>query len=261
MHNESFAKLGLDYVYLAFDCNNEQLPHVVDGFRALGLRGWNVSMPNKTVIPQYLDKLSPAAELIGAVNTVVNDDGVLIGHNTDGIGFMRALKEENVDVINKKITVIGCGGAATAICIQAALDGVKEISVFNLKDKFFSHGEKTVKDISEKTECKAQMFDLSDKEKLRSEIAESVLLVDASPAGMKPLEDVCNISDPSTLRPDLVVADTVYIPRKTKLLQLAEKQGCKAMNGLGMMLWQGASAFKMWTGKEMPVEYIKRLLF
>lgn len=261
MHNEAFAKLGLDYVYLAFDCNNEQLPDVIKGFRALNIRGCNVSMPNKTVIHKYLDKLSPAAELAGAVNTVVNDNGVLTGHITDGTGYMRSIKEAGVDVIGKKMTIVGAGGAATAICIQAALDGVKEISIFNRKDDFYSRAEKTVRDINEKTECKAQLFDLADTERLRAEIAESIIFTDASSAGMKPLEDVCNIPDPSMLRPDLIVSDIVYIPEKTKLLEMAEKQGCKTINGLGMMLWQGAKAFEMWTGQEMPVGYIKEIMF
>lgn len=261
MHNETFAKLGLDYVYLAFDCNIEKLPEVVKGLRALNVRGFNVTMPNKTAIHKYLDKLSPAAELAGAVNTVVNDDGVLTGHITDGTGYMRSIKEEGADIIGKKMTIIGAGGAATAICIQAALDGVKEISIFNIKDEFFSRAEKTVKDINERTECKAQLFDLADTEKLRAEIADSAIFTDASSAGMKPLENVCNIPDPSMLRSDLIVSDVVYIPEKTKLLQMAEVQGCKVINGLGMLLWQGAKAFEIWTGQEMPVDYIKEILF
>lgn len=261
MHNEAFAKLGLDFVYLAFDCGNEQLEDVVKGFRALRLIGFNVSMPNKTEVHKYLDKLTPAAEFIGAVNTVVNDDGVLTGYNTDGMGFMRSLKEEGIDVIGKKMTLIGAGGAATAIAIQAALDGVKEISIFNRNDRFYSIGEKTVEDINKNTNCKAQIFDIADTDKLRAEIDESVLLTDASPVGMKPLENLCNITDPSMLRPDLVVTDTVYSPRKTLLLQMAEKQGCKIINGLGMMIWQGAEGFKLWTGKDMPVEYIKEIIF
>lgn len=261
MHNEAFVKLGLDYAYLAFECGEEQLEYTVNGFRALNIRGYNVSMPNKINICKYMDNLSPAAEMIGAVNTVVNDNGVLTGHITDGIGYMKSLEDAGIDVIGKKMTLIGAGGAATAISIQAALDGVKEISIFNRKDKFFSIGEKTVKDINEKTKCKAQIFDLEDTEKLALEIQDSVILTDASPVGMKPLENLCNISDPSMLRADLVVSDIVYIPNKTKLLEIAESRGCKTINGLGMMIWQGAEAFKLWTGEEMPVDYIKELIF
>ena len=124
MHNEAFAYLGLDYAYLAFEVDNNTLEDAVKGIRALKLVGSNVSMPNKTVVGQYLDKLSPAAELCGAVNTIVNENGVLTGHITDGIGFMQALKDNDIDVIGKKMTIAGAGGAATAIEIQAALDGV-----------------------------------------------------------------------------------------------------------------------------------------
>ncbi|AIQ11488.1 shikimate dehydrogenase [Paenibacillus durus] len=261
MHNEAFAKLGLDYAYMAFGVGNEQLPDVIKGFRALGLRGFNVTMPNKSLVLDYLDKLSPAAELAGSVNTVVNEDGVLTGHITDGTGYMRALKEEGINVIGEKMTIAGGGGAATAICIQAALDGVKEISIFNKKDKFYPRAEATVEKIRSKTDCKVQLFDVDDQEALRREIADSVIFTNATGVGMKPLEDQCLISDPSMLRPDLVVSDVVYIPKKTKLLEMAEARGCRTINGLGMMLWQGARAFEIWTGKEMPVGYIKELLF
>ena len=153
MHNEAFAKLGLDYAYLAFEVGNEELENTIKGFRAMDVRGCNVSMPNKTVVHKYLDKISPAAELCGAVNTVVNDNGILTGHITDGIGCMYGLKDAGVDVIGKKITIVGAGGAATAIQVQAALDGVAEISIFNKKDKFFENAEKTVKKLKEKTNC------------------------------------------------------------------------------------------------------------
>lgn len=260
MHNEAFAKLGLDYAYLAFEVGNDELEDAVKGFKALGVRGWNVSMPNKTVIAKYLDHLSPAAELCGAVNTVVNDHGVLTGHITDGIGYMRALKDNNIDVIGKKMTIVGAGGAATAIEIQAALDGVKELSIFNRKDEFWDRAVANVKNINEKTSCKATLFDLDDKEALRREIEDSYLFANATGVGMKPLEGQMVIPDASYLRKDLIVTDVVYMPEKTKLLEVAEEVGCKNMNGMGMMLYQGAAAFEMWTGKEMPIEYMKDIL-
>ena len=188
MHNEAFAYLGLDYAYLAFEVDNSTLEDAVKGIRALKLVGSNVSMPNKTVVGQYLDKLSPAAELVGAVNTIVNKNGVLEGHCTDGIGYMQSLKDYDIDVIGKKITVVGAGGAGTAIEIQAALDGVAELSIFNIKDKFWANAENTVKKINEKTNCKAQLFDLADHEALKREIDSSVLLANATGCGMKPLE-------------------------------------------------------------------------
>lgn len=259
MHNEAFSYLGLDYAYLAFEVGNDGLEDAVKGLKAMQARGCNVSMPNKTVIHKYLDKLSPASELTGAVNTVVNDNGVLTGHITDGVGYMTALKDKGFDAIGKKMTIVGAGGAATAIEVQAALDGVKELSIFNKKDKFYDRAVQTVKDINEKTNCKATLYDLDDREVLRREIADSDIFTNATGVGMKPLEGQTYI-EKDMLRPDLIVTDVVYIPIKTKLLEMAEEVGCPTMNGLGMMLYQGAKAFELWTGKEMPIEHMKEFL-
>ena len=260
MHNEAFAKLGLDYAYLAFEVDNDTLEDAVKGLRALRMRGSNVSMPNKTVVHKYLDKLSPAAEMCGAVNTIVNDDGVLTGHITDGIGYMAALKDNDIDVIGKKMTIVGAGGAATAIEIQAALDGVAEMSIFNVKDKFWANAEETVRKINEKTNCKATLYDLADLDKLKEEIADSYLFANATGMGMKPLEGKTYIPDKSFFRPDLIVTDVVYFPRETEMLRMAKEVGCKTMNGLGMMLFQGSAAFELWTGQPMPIEYMKDIL-
>lgn len=260
MHNEAFAKLGLDYAYLAFEVDNNSLEGAVQGIRSLQLKGSNVSMPNKTVVHKYLDKISPAAEMCGAVNTIVNEDGVLTGHITDGTGYMMSLKDNGVDVIGKKMTIVGAGGAATAIEIQAALDGVAELSIFNRKDDFWANAEETVRKINEKTNCKASLYDLDDLDKLKEEIATSYLFTNATGMGMKPLEGKTYIPDKSFLRPDLIVSDVVYFPRETELLRMAKEVGCKTMNGLGMMLFQGAAAFKLWTGEDMPIEYMKEML-
>ena len=260
MHNEAFAKLGLDYAYLAFEVGEEDLEDTIKGFRAMKVRGSNVSMPNKTIVHKYLDKLSEAAELCGAVNTIVNDDGVLTGHITDGIGYMTGLKDAGIDVIGKKMTIVGAGGAATAIQVQAALDGVKEISIFNRKDEFYKRAEKTVKDINERTNCKATLYDLADLDKLKEEIASSYLFANATGMGMKPLEGQTYIPDKSFLRKDLIVTDVVYAPTETALLKMAKEVGCKTLNGFPMMLFQGAAAVKLWTGQDMPVEYIKETM-
>ena len=261
MQNESFAKLGLDYVYLAFEVGNDQLEDAVQGIRALGMRGSNVSMPNKQKVIQYLDKLSPAAEMVGAVNTIVNDNGVLTGHITDGTGFMSGLQQADVDIIGKKMTICGAGGAATAIQIQAALDGVKELSIFNRKDEYYDNAKRVVQLINEKTNCKATLFDLDDTQALEQEVTTSAIFTNATGVGMKPLEGQSLIKNMDVFRPDLVVADVVYVPSETQLLKDAKAHGCKTVNGLGMMLWQGAAAFKLWTGQDMPVDYIKELLF
>lgn len=261
MHNEAFKKLGLDYVYVVFEVDNDGLEDTVKGLRAMGVRGWNVSMPNKGPIRQYLDKLTPAAEIIGAVNTVVNDNGVLTGTITDGTGAMKALEEAGQDVKGKILTVFGAGGAATAIQVQAALDGAKEIRIFNKDDSFYAHGEETVKKLNEKTDCQVTIGHLEDLEAVRASIDTSDILIDATSCGMKPQEDVTPVPDKSFLRPDLFVMDVVYAPRQTKFLQWAEEVGCPHINGMGMMLWQGAEAFKIWTGQDMPTDYIKDIIF
>ena len=260
MHNEAFAKLGLDYAYLAFEVGTEDLEDTIKGFRAMKVRGSNVSMPNKTVVHKYLDKLSDAAEMCGAINTIVNDNGVLTGHITDGIGYMSGLKDAGIDIIGKKMTIVGAGGAATAIQVQAALDGVKEISIFNRKDAFYERAQKTVKDINEKTNCKATLYDLDDLDKLKEEIASSYIFTNATGMGMKPLEGQTYIPDKSFLRKDLIVTDVVYAPAETALLKMAKEVGCKTLNGFPMMLFQGAAAFKLWTNQDMPIEHVKEVM-
>ena len=260
MQNEAFAKLGYDYAYLAFEVDNDTLEDAIKGLRALKMRGSNVSMPNKTVVHKYLDELSPAAKMCGAVNTIVNDNGHLTGHITDGIGYMAALKDNNIDVIGKKMTIVGAGGAATAIEIQAALDGVAEMSIFNIKDKFWANAEETVRKINEKTNCKATLYDLDDKEKLREEMNDSYIFVNGTGVGMKPLEGMSVVPDKSFFRPELIVIDVPYSPLETKMRSMAKEVGCKTMNGLGMMLFQGSAAFELWTGEPMPIEYMKEIL-
>jgi shikimate dehydrogenase len=260
MHNIAFEKLGLDYVYLAFEVDNDTLEDTIKGFRSMKVRGFNVSMPNKTVVYKYLDRVSKAAALCGSVNTVVNDNGVFTGYVTDGIGYMQSLKDSGVDVIGKKMTIAGCGGAATAIQIQAALDGVRELSIFNKRDEFYCRAEETVKKIRENTACKVNLYDLDDLDRLKAEMEDSYLFANGTNVGMKPLEGITYLPDKTFLRPDLIVTDVVYSPKETALLKMAKEVGCKTLNGTGMMLFQGAAAFKLWTGKDMPVEYMKKVL-
>lgn len=260
MHNAAFQKLGLDYAYLAFEVGEDDLEDTIKGFKAMKVRGWNVSMPHKTTIVQYLDHLTPVAKMCGAVNTVVNNNGILTGTITDGIGYMQSLKDQGIDVIGKKMTVVGAGGAATAICMQAAVDGVKEISIFNRHDEFYERGEKNVEIIQSSTSCHAQLFSLEDHEALRHEIAESVIFINATNVGMKPLEKQMVLPSIDYLKKGMIVSDVIYMPEKTRLLEEAEKFGCSIINGLGMMLFQGAEAFKLWTGEDMPINDVKAVL-
>lgn len=263
MHNNAFAMLGLNYAYLAFEVGQQELPSAVQAIRTLEMRGANISMPNKQAILPLLDDLAPAAKLAGAVNTVVNDHGKLTGYTTDGIGFMQALAAENIDLRGEKMVLAGAGGAGTPIAIQAALDGVKEIVIVNrATDPQGSQAQKNVKIINEQTNAHARFVPLANQAQFKAELADSTIYCDATGVGMKPLADQSLITDPSWLREDLIVYDTVYAPRTTKLMTIAQAAGVRhVFNGLGMMLYQGAEAFQLWTGQAMPVQAIADLLF
>ena len=263
MHNNAFAMLGLNYAYLAFEVGQQELPSAVQAIRTLEMRGANISMPNKQAILPLLDDLAPAAKLAGAVNTVVNDHGKLTGYTTDGIGFMQALAAENIDLRGEKMVLAGAGGAGTPIAIQAALDGVKDIVIVNrATDPQYHQALKNVKIINEQTNAHARFVPLADQAQFKAELADATIYCDATGVGMKPLADQSLITDPSWLREDLIVYDTVYAPRTTKLMTIAQTAGVRhVFNGLGMMLYQGAEAFQLWTGQAMPVQAIADLLF
>lgn len=265
LHNLGYSIKGLNYAYLAFEVGNDNLEEAVNGMRAVDAAGFNVSMPNKMEIIQYLDELDDSAKYSGAVNTVVNDNGKLIGHNTDGQGYVENLLNHGVEIEGKKITLVGSGGAATPIAIQLAQSGVSEISIFARNDQYFKQAEENARKINEDMKefnVKANIFPLEDKEQFRKEIAESVVLANGTSLGMKPLDDLSIVDETlDVLRKDLVVTDVVYNPQKSKLLQQAEDAGCTAINGLGMMSWQGAIAFKLFTGVDMPREEIVKVMF
>lgn len=261
MHNEAFEQLGLDYVYLAFDVGTDRLEAAVEGLRALNVRGFNLTMPDKNLMCTLSDKLSPAAEISGAVNTVVNDVGVFTGYTTDGIGYMRAAKDAGHDLIGKKMTLMGAGGAATAILVQAALDGLSEISVFSIHDAFFPRAKKIIGQLNERTKCRVRLYDFDDQSILRREIGESDILTNGTSVGMAPNTDRSIITDPSMFHKDLVVSDVIYNPRETLLLRTAREAGCRTFNGLYMLMYQGAEAFRLWTGQEMPIPLIKEKYF
>ena len=261
MHNEAFQQLGLDYAYMAFDIELEKLASVVEALRIMNVRGFNLTMPHKNAMCSLCDSLSPAAEIIGAVNTVVNDGGHLTGYTTDGTGYMHALKEDGYDIIGKKMTLLGAGCAATSIFVQAALDGVSEISIFNRRSPFWERAEKIIKMLTERTNCKIKLYDYSDPNILKREISESVILTNGTSVGMAPDVERSLITDTSVFHKDLIVSDVIYNPRETLLLRQAKEAGCKTQNGLYMLLYQGAEAFKLWTGQDMPIELVKEKYF
>ena len=214
-HNLAYDKNGDDVIQLAFEVDNDSLKDAVQSIRALKMLGSNISMPNKTVVHKYLDEVDEAAKLCGAINTVVNmrDEngqvtGKLKGYNTDGMGYWQGLKEEGIDFKGMKMVLIGTGGAATAIAVRGALDGIAEIEIFNIKDKFYNRGEEIVDLINKNTNCKATMNDLADHDLLKEKMHAADLFCDATGVGMHPLEDLSNIPDPSFFKKDLIVTDT-----------------------------------------------------
>ena len=262
MYNYSFEKLGIDYAYVAFDIKEDEMEDAIRAMKLFRMRGCNVTMPCKNIAVKLMDELSPAAELIGAVNTIVNDDGKLTGHNTDGIGFVQNLREHGVEVKEKKITVAGGGGAATAIQVQCALDGAKEITIFNKKDAFFERTLQTADKIRKAVSgITVNVYDIDDIAKMTEEIQNSDIFVNATIVGMKPLDDLSVVKDTAAFHKDLVVCDAVYNPVETKLLREAKEAGCTCVGGKGMLLWQGVAAFKLYTGEDMPVEEVKEKFF
>ena len=262
MHNYSFQRLGLDYAYVAFDVKVEETKAAIEAMRTLKIRGYNVTMPCKMEAAKYVDALSPAAQIIGAVNTIVNDNGFLTGYITDGEGFVNNLRDHGVDVKDKKITIAGGGGAATAIQVQCAIDGARELSIFKRKSADF---ERTL-EMAEKVrgnvpDCIVNVFDTADTAKTTEEIKDSDIFINGTIVGMKPLDEESVVKDTSAFHKDLVVCDVVYNPLETKLLREAKEAGCTCIDGKGMRLWQGVSGFKLFTGEDMPVEEVKERFF
>lgn len=261
MHNLSFETLNLDYVYLAFKTTIDEFENTVATLKQVGARGFNCTMPCKRIAAETCDELSPAAKFMNSVNTVVIEDGKLIGHNTDGVGYMRSVMDAGHDIIGKQMTLLGSGGASSAILAQAALDGLTNINLFARKGASWNVIEKQVNQINAETNCKVTLNEHADETALKKSIADSAILVNGSSVGMAPNTDGCLIPDTSFFHPELIVSDVIYNPRKTKLLTLAESAGLATFNGMYMLLYQGAEAFKIWTGQEMPVDLVKRELF
>ena len=261
MHNEAFRLLRLDYVYLCFDVKEDNLKTAFEGLKKLNVAGFNCTMPDKTAICELLDDLSPAAKMIGAVNTVVNENGRYIGHNTDGIGYMQSVKDAGFDIKGETMTLLGAGGAASSIFVQAALDGVKKINLFSIKDRFWEKAEKMFDMVNSNTDCDAKLIELGNDDILNEAISNSKILTNATSVGMAPNTDNCIVKDFSIFNENLIVSDVIYNPMETKLLKIAKEHGCPTFNGIYMLLYQGAEAFKLFTGKDMPVEEIKKKYF
>ena len=255
IHNSAFEATNTNGVYLAWEVDEAELAETVANIRRYQMYGINLSMPYKEQVIPYLDQLSEEACLIGAVNTVVNREGTLIGYNTDGKGFFKSLPSFKIS--RKRLVLLGAGGAAKAILAQAILDGVSQISVF-VRSSSMEKTRPYLEKIQNATGFRVDLFALEDVQDLQDNITQADLLVNATSVGMD--ESSQPIPTSIVLPEKLLVADVIYQPFETPFLKWARNQGNQSINGLGMLLYQAAEAFELWTGKEMPTDQIWELL-
>ena len=255
IHNSAFEATNTNGVYLAWEVDAAELAETVANIRRYQMYGINLSMPYKEQVIPYLDQLSEEACLIGAVNTVVNREGTLIGYNTDGKGFFKSLPSFKIS--RKRLVLLGAGGAAKAILAQAILDGVSQISVF-VRSSSMEKTRPYLEKIQNATGFRVDLFALEDVQELQDSITQADLLVNATSVGMDGSSQPIPTS--IVLPEKLMVADVIYQPFETPFLKWAKNQGNQSINGLGMLLYQAAEAFELWTGKEMPTDQIWELL-
>ena len=255
IHNSAFEATNTNGVYLAWEVDEAELAETVANIRRYQMYGINLSMPYKEQVIPYLDQLSAEACLIGAVNTVVNREGTLIGYNTDGKGFFKSLPSFKIS--RKRLVLLGAGGAAKAILAQAILDGVSQISIF-VRSSSIEKTRPYLEKIQNATGFRVDLFALEDVQDLQDSITQADLLVNATSVGMDGSSQPIPTS--IVLPEKLMVADVIYQPFETPFLKWARNQGNQSINGLGMLLYQAAEAFELWTGKEMPTDQIWELL-
>lgn len=254
MHNAAFEKLNLDYVYLAFRVRREELKDAIAGARSLDIHGLNVTMPHKTAIMEHLDKIDSTARSIGAVNTVQNAGGRLVGYITDGVGAINALKEKGVVLEGKKMLLLGAGGAGKSIAFNAAQE-VEELKILNRT----AHKAKELAEVLRKKYGKKVSGNSLSSELLKKELERADILVNATSVGMHPDVDR-SLVNPSWLRPELCVMDIIYNPLETKLSRDAKSMGAKVVSGIEMLVYQGAASFEIWINRPAPVEVMKNAI-
>lgn len=255
MQEAAFSATGLDWRYLTIEVLPGDLEDAVKGIRAMNMRGMNLTIPHKVEVLKYLDEIAPDAKLIGAVNTIRVDDGRLIGENTDGKGFMRSLKSDSdLDPTGGEFVILGAGGAARAISVELALAGAEKITIVN---RTLSRGEQLAALINEKTEAEA-VFARWDSSFSIPESAAAV--VNATSIGLFPDVEAVPDIDFDSIKAGMVVCDVIPNPPNTPFLKKAEAKGAKTLNGLGMLVYQGAIGFKLWTGEEPPVDVMYKAL-
>jgi shikimate dehydrogenase len=253
IHNVAFREMGLDYVYVTFRVKAEDVPAAVEGMKALDIRGLSVTMPHKVAVPKLLDKLDPLAEKIGAINTIVNDDGVLTGYNTDATGFLQAMLERGFEPKEKNIVVLGAGGASRAVSFVLADRGAN-LTILNRLEEF-DWAVELARRLSQAFGKSVEALELN-RDNLTKAIGKADILVNATSVGMD--QNINETPVPAELlKPGMVVYDIIYNPIKTKLLKEAESVGAEIISGVDMLVWQGVMAFEKWTGKKPPFEPMK----
>lgn len=252
MHNSAFAELGLDYAYVAFDVNPSDLKSAIDGAKALNIKGFNVTIPHKIEVMQYLNELDEVAHLIGAVNTI--DFKNLKGYNTDGIGAVRAI-EEVTSIKDKNVVVSGAGGASRAISFYLAKFGADSITILN---RNVNKAQKLANDVLKSDLISDVGTDSISR--IENYLKDADILVDTTPLGMDPHIDDEPIAKADAMHEDLIVFDAVYNPNETVLLKEAIKAGAKPVYGIKMLLYQGAESFKIWTGRDAPIDVMQKAL-
>lgn len=257
MHNAAFAALGLDWVYLCFPVHPDRLAEALRGLPALGVAGVNVSLPHKVGAAACMDELSDRARLVGSVNTVVvREDGTLYGHNTDGEGFLRGLRQElGVEPAGMKVCITGAGGVSRSIAASLALAGAAEVALYDMDGARAAE----VAGLVERANPATRGRGLAESERAAA-IAAADLVVNATPAGMWPHVDAPPAVDPELLRPGQILYDVIHNPPESRLVGLARERGLKALGGLPMLVHQGALAFQAWTGLEPPREVMAQAL-
>jgi shikimate dehydrogenase len=255
IHNAAFEKLGLNFVYLAWKV--EAIGDAVKGLRALGnFRGASVTIPHKVAVLPFLDEIEPTASHIGAINTIVSQNGKLLGTNTDATGALRALKEGNVPLTGEPIVILGSGGAARAIAFALAAEaGIRRMHLLGI-----DHHERRglASDLMQKTAVHVADAFL-DEQSLRTALAEARVLIHCTPIGMSPKTGTTCVPA-HLLRPSLTVMDIVYNPRETQLLADAKAAGCRTISGLEMFLYQAAAQFERWTAQTAPTHVMRAVL-
>jgi shikimate dehydrogenase len=255
MHNAAFAKLDLDYAYLPFRVKPEDLSRAVSGLRALNVVGFNVTIPHKVAVMPLLDELDPLAEKIGAVNTVVNANGVLEGYNTDASGFLQALVERGIQPSDKNIVLLGAGGAARAIA-YILIQRNARLTILNRRQEL-DWAEAIAANIKKDIGKDIAVFELLP-DHLEKALANADILVNATSVGMSPESEI-SLVPARLIRSGLVAVDIVYNPVRTKLLRDAAAAGAVIIEGLDMLVWQGALAFEKWTGRKAPFDLMKEV--